>query len=86
MNIADIEDAEHFADETDRAANITAMANQEALDNQLRSVEKAPEGFDGETCWECNQDLSKERLGTGAFRCVPCQEQVEFRRKLYRRT
>lgn len=85
MNIADIEDVEHFADETDRAAKIAADNNQEALDNMLRNIEKRPADFDGQ-CAECGLELSKERLATGGFRCVPCQEHIEARRKQYRRT
>lgn len=78
----DIEDAEKFADENDRATQITLHAEAEALDKHLRSVERAPSHFDGVNCIACQDEIPEKRRSTGAFRCIFCQEMTESINKL----
>jgi RNA polymerase-binding transcription factor DksA len=80
--VIDIEEAERFADENDRASQITLHAEVEALDKHLRGVEKVPDYFDGESCIDCREEIPKPRLSTGAFRCLFCQTMQESIRKM----
>lgn len=33
--------------------------------------------WDGETCFDCGDDIPEERLEMGRVRCVPCQQVAE---------
>lgn len=33
--------------------------------------------WDGETCFDCGEDLPEERVEMGRVRCVPCQTVAE---------
>lgn len=78
----DVEDAERFADENDRASQISLHAEMEALDKCLRNIEKAPAHFDGLKCVSCDDDIPDNRLKTGAFRCIFCQTMTESINKM----
>lgn len=34
-------------------------------------------GWDGETCFDCGEDMPEERIEMGRVRCVPCQSKAE---------
>lgn len=74
-------DVERISDDSDRASKIEADARQEDINRVLRNIEKAPADFDGIHCVECDQPIPPERLKTGAFRDIYCQEIIEKRRK-----
>lgn len=33
--------------------------------------------WDGETCFDCGDDIPEERIEMGRVRCVPCQSKAE---------
>lgn len=81
----DIEDAEKFADEVDRACSIEHALKEEGIKRVLASVEKAPLDFDGATCVECGEDVHPVRLRHGFFRCTYCQNVIEKRKRNHAR-
>lgn len=73
------------ADDLDRAAELT----QNLADYAISEVQRAarpeqvqnPDGTWPHTeCVDCGDDLIKERMALGRYRCVFCQEKVERRR------
>jgi RNA polymerase-binding transcription factor DksA len=79
-----------FSDEMDRAAHITDMANEEAVQEQRRKA--APEQVQNEDgswptteCLDCDESIEQGRLAMGKVRCFACQCSLEQRRKLYAR-
>jgi RNA polymerase-binding transcription factor DksA len=80
----EVEPAEHFADESDRASSIEMINTEEAIKRQMAALEKRPEDFDGKHCHVCGEEISAERLATGAWRDVYCQTIFENRRKVFR--
>lgn len=83
MGIIDVDQPERFADESDRATSIEMALTEEAIKKQLKSLEKAPDDFDGCHCTVCGSEIPPERLATGAFRDLYCQQMFEKRKKEY---
>ena len=84
MRTIEVDDAERFADETDRAADIEQKANAESIRKCLAKIERPPEDFDGVHCTECGEPIPEARLKTGAFRDINCQQAIEARRRNHR--
>jgi RNA polymerase-binding transcription factor DksA len=84
MNVIEVEDAEKFADDTDRACDIEQKSNAESIRKTLAKIEKPPEDFDGVHCTECGDEIPAARLKTGAFRDINCQTIIEARRRNHR--
>lgn len=79
------DEPERFADEGDKASNTAQIAQEEALDRHNRMVEKAPPDFDGTHCIDCDRSIPQDRLKTGAFRDIDCQQRHELKQKGYRK-
>lgn len=85
MKELEVQDLERVADVSDLASNHEQAHNERCIDAVLSSKEATPEDFDGKHCVECGQEILPDRLKTGAFRDIHCQERVEHKRALYRR-
>ena len=55
-------------EETDRLAGIAKAR---------AGLGRRPDNFEGE-CIVCHEEIPAARLKTGAFRCIPCQEEAEL--------
>lgn len=82
------DDNEHYADDLDRAARITDLANQEAIAARRRQA--APEqvkNSDGTwptaECEDCDEPIPEGRLELGKIRCITCQSIKERKEKGY---
>ena len=71
-------------DDADRAGPQEDAFRAEAL-RKARLPERAPIGWDGESCTECGEELAEARLVIGAWICVPCKTHTEKMLKLFRR-
>ena len=80
----EIQEAQRFPDESDRAADLERIAQEEGVKRVLNRIEKAPQDFDGANCYDCDNDIPEGRLKTGAFRCIDCQQAHELRNKNHR--
>lgn len=83
----EIVDHEKCADELDRAAHITEMANQASVDAirwaaRPEQVQNEDGSWPVTECVECDEPIPVGRLAHGKIRCVPCQE---FREKSHGR-
>lgn len=58
-----------MSDEADRAQDIQAQINDEAVFRQLRKAKTTPTDF----CIDCDDEISQVRKNIGACRCVDCQ-------------
>jgi RNA polymerase-binding transcription factor DksA len=85
LNELQIEDAERFSDESDRASNIEMINNSEALKNHRAHLERCPEDFDGCHCVDCGEEIPAVRLKNKAWRDVFCQTIFEKRQKDFNR-
>lgn len=82
------EDAEVFADDIDRAAQVAAWANDEAIKRQqhLSKPEQVqlPDGsWPVLECIDCGDDIPQGRLNLGRVRCIDCQTTKEKREAGY---
>lgn len=73
-----IDDAEVFADEIDRAAQISSWATDEAIRRQqsLAKPEQVqlPDGsWPVLECLDCGETIPEGRLKHGRVRCIDCQ-------------
>lgn len=75
--------SDRFPDESDRATAIEQALTDEAIKKKLRSLEKIPEDFDGIHCTICGSSIPLDRLRTGAWRDMYCQQLFEKRQKEY---
>lgn len=82
--MSDIQEPERYSDEIDRAGDLTRIVAEEGVKKVLHSIEKAPADFNGVNCIDCDNDIPEDRLKTGAFRCIYCQQAHEFRSKNHR--
>lgn len=82
--MSDIQEPERYPDEIDLAGDLTRIAAEEGVKKVLHSIEKAPANFNGVNCIDCDNDIPEDRLKTGAFRCIYCQQAHEFRKKNHR--
>lgn len=80
----EVPDCEREADLSDHASKVEAAITEEGIRRTLRKVEKPPEDFDGIHCIDCGHAIPKDRLNTGAFRDIRCQEAKELRDKNHR--
>lgn len=80
----EIQEAQRFPDESDRAADLERIAQEEGVKRVLNRIEKAPQDFDGTNCYDCDNQIPKARLDTGAFRCIVCQTKHEHNLKNHR--
>lgn len=67
------------ADNLDQASELQDSLNNSslaALRAKLAADAVPPPGFDG-TCAACGEDIPKERLALGKYRCIHCQERFE---------
>lgn len=81
-------DDEHYADDLDRAARTTNIANQEAIAARRRKA--APEQVmnkDGTwpttDCEDCGNPIPEGRLALGRVRCILCQTAKEKKENGY---
>lgn len=58
-----------MSDEIDRAQDIQASINEDAIARQLHKSKVTPTDY----CVDCDDELSQFRKGIGACRCVDCQ-------------
>lgn len=77
--------AERFSDENDRASFVEQMHVEESVNQLLHKREKCPYDFDGCHCVDCDQTIPPERLATGAWRDIYCQEMHEKNLKGFNR-
>lgn len=82
------QDNEHYADDLDRAARITDLANQEAVAARRRKA--APEQVQNKDgtwpqpdCEDCDDPIPEARLALGKVRCIACQSLKEKKEKGY---
>ena len=80
----EIQEAQRFPDESDRAADLERIAQEEGVKRVLNRIEKAPQDFDGTNCYDCDNQIPKARLDTGAFRCIVCQTKHELKKRNHR--
>ena len=73
----DIPEPEKFADELDRATEITQKIVEGAIEKTLRRIESPPKDFEPPYCNDCQGEIPELRLNTGAFRCIYCQTKYE---------
>ncbi len=77
--IREIQEAQRFSDESDRAADLERIAQEEGVKRVLNRIEKAPQDFDGTNCYDCDNQIPKARLDTGAFRCIAVRPSTNSR-------
>lgn len=82
--MSDTKGLERHADEVDRASDLARIATEEGIKKVLSRIEKAPADFDGSNCYDCDNEIPKGRLNTGAFRCIECQTKLEHDHKNHR--
>lgn len=61
------------------AAKLTdSMVEERIQQARVRQCDK-PEfhDWDGETCYDCGEDMPEERIEMGRVRCVHCQSKAE---------
>lgn len=80
--------SETFPDELDRAAHLTEMQNEAAVEEARWKArpeqERNPDGtWPTEVCVDCGDDIEPARLEMGKIRCFRCQSNLERNRKLY---
>lgn len=65
-----------MADIIDDAQAYNELHQEVSLKNQSVKVlpEQPPEGWDGFSCVDCEEEIPAKRLGWGRIRCVGCQE------------
>lgn len=82
-----VDEFEPTADENDRASNAEYTHTQDSLE-RVRALAKpeAHPDFDGKHCVDCGDVIPKARLALGKVRCVNCQERIEGRAALHRRS
>ncbi len=81
-----IQDAEQYADDSDRASHVEDEANTAAIEAiRLRAAPEMHPDFDGSVCVECGDILPAERLAMGRVRCTICQTARELKSKHFRR-
>lgn len=74
-----------LADDSDRASVIEATFNADALRDARRKAQpETHPDFDGKHCVDCGDEIPEARLALGRVRCIECQSEIEFRRKLSR--
>jgi RNA polymerase-binding transcription factor DksA len=77
--ISDLDmDADRIPDVLDRATAEADIRNQECINEVLRRRESPPSDFDGVHCTDCGEEIPKDRLSTGAFRDIHCQNKHEL--------
>lgn len=81
MRIIDVDPPERFADESDRASFIESVSTAEAIRKRMEGMDKPPVDFDGVHCVVCGNEIPAERLATGAWRDMYCQQVFEKRKK-----
>lgn len=62
-----------------------ARAEIESGINAVRNQAQPPKNWDHATCTECGDDVEPGRLKMRLHRCLPCQRELELRRKLMAR-
>lgn len=75
---------------TERMMEMAEEHQRQLQDNALaevraRAEEAIPPDWDCIHCYECGNDIPKQRAALGKFRCIDCQETHERGSKLYRR-
>ena len=73
---------DNVPDENDRASVAEQIANEELI-ARVRSVANKPPPADWDrlTCYECGEDLPKERIAANRYLCVHHQELLERKQK-----
>ncbi|MBK6403299.1 MAG: TraR/DksA C4-type zinc finger protein [Rhodocyclaceae bacterium] len=76
--------SEHFADDIDRAAFLTEVANESAVANaRMKARPEQVRNADGTwpttECVECGELIEEARLDMGKVRCFECQSTLEKR-------
>ena len=69
-------------DENDRASDLEmAETASRIAAERAKAVTPVPAAWDKKTCYECGNDLPKERIAAKRFLCVPCKEIEEAKEK-----
>ena len=75
---------ENLPDEVDRASENEAILAEEGVARaRMAAQPNPPKDWDGETCYECGNEMPKERLAMRWHQCVPCKSLIEKRSKGY---
>lgn len=57
---------------------VDAAINERVTQARVRQCDKPKFAhWDGESCFDCGDDLPEERIEMGRVRCVPCQTAAE---------
>ena len=67
---------DRMADFNDMASKTEEDFKEDSLFN-IRARLKAPSTFNGLDCIACDGEIPKDRLATGAWRCIHCQTLFE---------
>lgn len=71
---------ERISDESDKASMLEAQEVEASLAKRAATNpwnQRAPAGFDGKHCVECDDEIPAGRLALGRFNCVYCQAAKE---------
>lgn len=74
---------ERITDESDLASKLEELAKEDAIQKVLRDG-KVPSDWVSPDCYDCDQEIPKDRLATGAFRCIHCQTKFELNQRNYK--